>query len=255
MADDKRFLNRDSQVEVLEREQEANAVLFDMVDMQIERAKPATRESLAPRPDFKNNYSSHKLNKVYNQIDLDTFTEEHTFVAKRQSPPKETSGAVVPTKQGKSYSFDMVLDAQEEISPELEIKTYSAPKPKKTFSFGKRSKVFVAACACVAVLFGGLLIYNSVTIGQYSGRLESQQSAIDTQLDKLNGVDGIIQDYHSKTGDAAVDQAAQDLGLTPNQNTNNTKINIKPQREEVKYNVITNLFDRLCNFIASIFGR
>ena len=266
MAADHRLLNKNSRVEVLDKE--PDSVLFDMVDLNAALAKdkpqPALQSKLAAKqqsaqsvvahaqPAFKNDYSAHRLNKVYDQIDLDTFSEEHTYIAKRQAKAEPNLEVTAPTKPQKNYSFDMVLDAQDDVLPELEVKTYATPKLKRKPGFGTRFKVFVAAGACVAALFTGLLVYNSIAIGQVSGRLEAGQAALDEQNATLEGV---IADYYSQTGDAAVDQAATDLGLTAEGSTNSQKINIKPPREEVQYNVITNFFDKLCNFIASIFGR
>ena len=252
MADNKSTNNTGSKIELLEREDSADTILFDMVDTKTTELKSGATEIVKPLPEFKTNYSSHKLNKVYNQMDLDTFVEEQTFIEKKHHRQENVAEVHAPTKSHKNYSFDTVLDAQDDVSPELEIKTYSAPKQKKKFNFSFKSKTFVAIVAVVAVLFTGLLVYNGVSINQASERLAAQQAELEIQQ---SGLDAIIADYTTQTGGSAVDQAATDLGLQPNQNVNPKKINIKPPREEVKYNVITNFFDKLCNMIASIFGR
>ncbi|MCL2540492.1 MAG: hypothetical protein FWE53_03655 [Firmicutes bacterium] len=235
---------RETNTILVEKEKLPQAAKFDFVE--------TSTAASAPKPEFKNNYSSHKLNKVYNQIDLDNFAEEHSFKQKQQEKQVEIKKEVVPLQKPKSYTFDMVLDAQDSEVPELEVNTYSAPrlKAKRSLLFG--SKIFIASAAVVATLFCGLLVYNFVEIGQNLGRIDATQTALDAQTASLEGT---IAEYLVATGSGALTEEALELGLVPNQNGNPIKVNIKPKREEVNYNVVTNLFDRICNFIAGIFGR
>ena len=178
-----------------------------------------------------NDYSNEKAN--------DSF-EEYEVI--RNFTPKVKSKTKKENKE-----FNNFLDKQYAYTDSTETYIYQRGKEKTTFSTKTRSRIIVYACALIAILLSTLCIVNLVNIST----INATNSGIQQEISAINGKG---EETADKIKDEIENVENNNGDYKDSSNAENTSITLIEKNQPQNYESETNFFDKICNFISSLFG-
>ena len=191
-------------------------------------------------------FEEQSFKKQYDKFDdysndLQNSSYEEYEVIRNYTPKLKAK----PKKENKE--FNKFLDNQYAYTDSTETYIYQRGKEKSTFSSKTRGRIIVYACALIAILLSTLCIVNLVNISTINAANSEIQQEINKVDDKLAETGNKIKDekenYENNDGDY----------IDKNQ-ANIASITLIEKSQPQNYESETNFFDRICNFISSLFG-
>ena len=191
-------------------------------------------------------YEEQNSKKQYDKFDdysndLQKSSYEEYEVIRNYTPKLKTK----PKKENKE--FNKFLDNQYAYTDSTETYIYQRGKEKSTFSTKTRGRIIVYACAFIAILLSTLCIINLVNIST----INASNSEIQQEINK-------VDDKLAETGDKIKDEIENvennDGDYVDKNQANKTSIDLIEKSQPQNYESETNFFDRICNFISSLFG-
>ena len=175
----------------------------------------------------------------YSNQQQETSYEEYEVI--RNFTPK------VKKQKKENKEFNNFLDNQYAYTDSTETYIYQRGKEKSTFSSKTRGRIIVYACAFIAILLSTLCIINLVNISSLNASnqgIQNEISAIDKNLTNAeDSADKIKDEIENNKGD-----------FTEQNSANNVNIPLLEKQTPLTSESQTNFFDKICNFISSIFG-
>lgn len=150
-------------------------------------------------------------------------------------------------KEKKKDEFMEFVNEQNSYQKSNETFLYEKIKPKKQRK--PINKIFVCISIFICVLMSTLTIVNSVNINKLNYSNMSKTSEIANVGKELVKIDQVIEGLVSEDN---IKQSAEEDDFVVV--TNTKQIDLIEKNEVKEYKGSTNLFDRICNFIISLFG-
>ena len=191
-------------------------------------------------------YEEQNFKKQYDKFedysnDLQKSSYEEYEVIRNYTPKLKAKSK----KENKE--FNKFLDNQYAYTDSTETYIYQRGKEKSTFSSKTRGRIIVYACALIAILLSTLCIINIVNIST----INASNSDIQQEIKK---VDGKLAETGDKIKDETENVENNDGNYVDQNSATNTNITLIEKQQPLQYESETNFFDRICNFISSLFG-
>lgn len=188
---------------------------------------------------FDNTHDTNKINKTINEIEQTKKYKTETnpfFVEQKSFNALSKNYKEVVTKPKEQPT----LEIKEEIMPQVVAKEQTKTK-------SHRKKLWIAVTAICVVLFFGVFGYNMISINSLAKRTITTQHQI-SEIEKT--IESSNQNYEDLINSSTVFQEMTEADSSVGQ-----QIDLSPKNTQQKYETKTSLWNRLCNFIAGIFGR
>lgn len=190
---------------------------------------------------FNNNYSSSKLEKVYEKYEL------------LEEEPQESLGEDYVEETPRQSEFSKLLRNQtsfEEVEEKIVVET-PLRQEKVKLELNERTKLAVFTYAFCAVMLGFLLVYNAFAIGNINSNINNLNSSIEAEQIKI---DRVIKDIGNMTDEDNILDLASDLSFSELDAGQIINVNLYTKQQPISYTGQTNWFDKLCEFVKGVFG-
>lgn len=198
------------------------------------------------KTDYIHNYVTEEEKKQYDKFedysnDRQISNYEEYEVIRNYTPKLKSK-----TKQ-ENKEFNNFLNNQYAYTDSTETYIYQRGQEKSTLSSKTRGRIIIYACALIAILLSTLCIVNLVNISTINAANYSMQQEIGNLNDKIAETGEDIKDETDKTENNDGDYKEQSQA-------NKTSISLIEKNQPLQYESETNFFDKICNFISSLFG-
>lgn len=154
-------------------------------------------------------------------------------------------------KPKKDNEFDKILETTNEsiVSEEsLSVKSTNQ-KAQVKMKLRPQGKLVLIVIAFCVILLSSLIINNAITINKLNesiDNLNNQITVTDFNIDKA------VKNLQELDEDSTSTEIANELGLE--QNAETFTVDLYERKDVVSLKPVSNWFDKLCNFLAKLFG-
>mgnify|MGYP007068176408 CR=1 FL=1 len=195
---------------------------------------------------FDNSHKTDRLEQVYDEIDADFLNERQKHTVEEYSSFYGDSNPFGKLKN--NYSYKEVVSSPQDPVPTLEIKEEISERPNYQAKT-KRKKLWLSTCAICIALFAGLFTYNMININSLAKKVVTKQMDISQSEEVLEQGN---KDYLSRLKELDIEATA---GMVEADLDSATKVDLTAKNNGIRFEPKTNLWDKVCNFFAKLFGR
>ena len=214
------------------------------------RLEASTKQAEKEINSFKNDYSSSRLNKVYEKYEL--LEEEQDEDEEFEQEELEVVNKPILNRTS-DFEFNKLIKEQTNFNEVEETLTYSKIErdPKVKLNLNKRTKLAVFTYSFVVVLLGFLLIYNAFAIDNVTSNINSINENIANEQLKIEKV---IKDIGNMTDQDNIIDLATDLSFNEVPMGSVVNVTLYEKQTPATYEGQTNWFDAICKFFNGLFG-
>ncbi|MDD4211010.1 MAG: hypothetical protein PHC46_01270 [Clostridia bacterium] len=195
---------------------------------------------------FKNNYSTSRLNKVYEKYNM--FEEQEETIEEEVEEPSFKK--LSPSRDAEFNKLIREQNAFEEMEDTLTYQKIER-NPKVKLSLNSRTKLAVFTYAFVTVMLGFLLIYNAVSLSNISANINNLNGSISAEQ---ANIERVIKDIGNMTDEDNVLDVATDLSFAQVPAGSIVQVTLYDKQTPPHYEGQTNWFDSICKFLNGLFG-